>query len=145
MAGAAASVFTTALMKLASAVKWREALGLSTALETLAAAYPVGSVYISTVSTDPATLLGFGTWVAFAEGEAIFGFKSGDPTFGTGGATGGAETHALTTAEVPAITTASNTAVAGAANRMVGFTGANGTAFSLLNPYIVAYVWTRTA
>jgi hypothetical protein len=30
--------------------------------------YPVGAIYISTLSTNPATLFGFGTWAAFGAG-----------------------------------------------------------------------------
>ncbi len=32
------------------------------------AAWPVGSVFVSTVPDDPATLLGFGTWELVEEG-----------------------------------------------------------------------------
>ena len=63
--------------------------------------YPVGSVYVNaTVSTNPATLLGVGTWVAYGEGRVPVG-KAGSGTFDTLGATGGAETHTLTLNEIP--------------------------------------------
>jgi hypothetical protein len=40
---------------------------IPTVLNTLSAAYPVGSVYLNVSnSADPSTLLGFGTWVAIA-------------------------------------------------------------------------------
>ena len=65
--------------------------------------YPVGSIYISTLSTNPATLLGFGTWSAFGAGRVLVG-KAGSGTFATGGATGGAETHTLTSDEMPSHT-----------------------------------------
>ena len=52
--------------------------------------YPVGSIYLNAnTSTNPATLLGFGTWVAFGAGRVPVGFSSGDPLFGTAGNTGG--------------------------------------------------------
>jgi len=39
--------------------------------------YPVGSIYFNmAVSTNPGTLLGFGTWVAYAEGRVLVGFQS---------------------------------------------------------------------
>jgi hypothetical protein len=57
---------------------------------TLAAIYPVGSIYTNaTVSTNPATLLGFGTWTAFAAGRVMVGFNSGDALFDTAEETGG--------------------------------------------------------
>jgi microcystin-dependent protein len=52
-------------------------------------------------STNPNSLLGFGTWVAFGEGNVTVGYKSGDADFGTAGGTGGAKTHTLTEAEMP--------------------------------------------
>ena len=33
--------------------------------------YPVGSVYISTVSTNPGTLFGIGTWVSIGSGRVL--------------------------------------------------------------------------
>jgi hypothetical protein len=58
-------------------------------LQTL---YPVGSVYSNaTSSTNPATLLGFGTWTAFGAGKVMVGLDSGDATFSTVGNTGGSK------------------------------------------------------
>ena len=39
--------------------------------------YPVGALYISTLSTNPATLLGFGTWTAYAQGLYLVGVPAG--------------------------------------------------------------------
>lgn len=56
----------------------------------LAAAYPVGSIYINaSSSTNPATLLGFGTWVAFSAGRVMVGFNASNPLFDTAEETGG--------------------------------------------------------
>lgn len=63
----------------------------------LTAAYPVGSIYLSTVSTNPSTLLGFGTWVAFGTGRMLI---SADATY-TAGSTGGSANTTLTTANLP--------------------------------------------
>lgn len=35
--------------------------------------YPVGSIYTSTVSTNPATLFGTGTWVVYGAGRVLIG------------------------------------------------------------------------
>ena len=56
----------------------------------IALLYPVGSIYTNaTVSTNPATLLGFGTWTAFAAGRVMVGFNSGNALFDTAEETGG--------------------------------------------------------
>ena len=69
----------------------------STALATtafvqaaLAALYPVGSIYTNaTDSTNPGTLLGFGTWTAFAAGRVMVGFNASNSLFDTAEETGG--------------------------------------------------------
>jgi hypothetical protein len=61
----------------------------STALATTAfvqaalqALHPVGSIYINAgVTTNPATLLGFGTWTAFGAGRVMVGLDAGDALF----------------------------------------------------------------
>jgi len=132
----------------------------------LAIAYPVGSIYMNkTVSTNPATLFGFGTWVAL-EGRVVVG-KAASGTFVTAGATGGAETHTLSTTEMPAHNhtwRGGNTSSGGlvgsnqmyqvglGASDFVGNTGSTlmnntggGGAHNNLQPYVVAYMWERTA
>jgi len=52
--------------------------------------HPVGSIYINaTNSTNPGTLLGFGTWTAFGAGRVPVGFNSGNALFDTAEETGG--------------------------------------------------------
>jgi hypothetical protein len=58
-------------------------------------AFPVGSVFIGVVSTNPGTLLGYGTWSAFGAGRVLVGFDSGDADFDTAEETGGAKTKAI--------------------------------------------------
>lgn len=122
------------------------------------ALFPVGSIYTATVSTNPGTLLGFGTWTAYGAGRVIVG-KAASGTFGTAGSTGGAETHTLTTAEMPAhthtLTVPANGTAGGNANFFAGnntgtfspttSSAGSGGAHNNLQPYIVAYMWERTA
>ena len=63
----------------------------------LQAAYPVGSIYLGTLSTNPNTLFGFGTWVAFGSGRMLI---SQDATY-PAGTTGGSATTTLITANLP--------------------------------------------
>ena len=129
------------------------------------AVYPVGAIFISTVSTNPNTLFGFGTWAAFAAGRTLVGLTSSDADFDTSGETGGAKTHTLTTAEMPShqhdsawgeqgtgeFGNAPNTSARGSASTDYDnnsyYTSAvgGGGAHNNLPPYIVTYMWKRTA
>ena len=56
----------------------------------IALLYPVGSIYTNaSVSTNPGTLLGFGTWTAFGAGRVMVGFDAGNALFDTAEETGG--------------------------------------------------------
>jgi len=59
--------------------------------------FPIGAIYTATVSTNPGTLLGFGTWSAFGAGRMLI---SQDGTY-PAGTTGGAATTTLITANLP--------------------------------------------
>jgi hypothetical protein len=132
--------------------------------------YPVGSLYTSTISTNPATLLGIGTWAAYATGRVLVGVGTSDQAFAAA-ATGGESTHTLSAAEsgVPVhthpIVTHDNGYQIGTNNG--GTTGSGGVmvrnnatdylvtlsnssaaaanAHNNLQPYVVVYMWTRTA
>jgi hypothetical protein len=74
----------------------------------LQALHPVGSIYINaTNSTNPGTLLGFGTWSAFGAGRVPVGFDSSNALFDAAEETGGSadsilptHTHAATSTSV---------------------------------------------
>ena len=57
-------------------------------------AFPVGAVFIAVVATNPGTLLGYGTWAAFAAGRVLVGLDAGDADFDTAEETSGAKTVA---------------------------------------------------
>lgn len=62
---------------------------VTTALQAL---YPVGSIYInSSVTTNPGTLLGFGTWTAFGAGRVMVGLNGSDSLFDALEETGGSK------------------------------------------------------
>jgi len=63
-------------------------------------AFPVSSIFISVVSTNPATLLGYGTWTAFGTGRMMVGLDLNDSDYNTAEQTGGAKTHTQTVAEI---------------------------------------------
>ena len=120
--------------------------------------YPVGSIYSNVaVATNPATLLGFGTWTAFGAGRVMVGLDGDDEDFDTVGETGGAKTHTLTTSEIPAHThtyvedystnaygpNATGIIKDGTRSKDTGSTG-GGTAHNNLQPYITVYMWQRT-
>lgn len=108
--------------------------------------YPVGSLYVNiTDSTNPATLLGFGTWTAIA-GRFIVGFDAGQTEFDSAGETGGEKTHTLTEAELPTTIWGNSNFVNlnGSPGASAGPVGGGG-AHNNLPPYKVGYVWYRTA
>ncbi len=64
-------------------------------------AFPVGSVFLSVVSTNPSTLLGYGTWQAIAAGQMLVGFNSGDARFDAAEETGGSSSVTVTAGNLP--------------------------------------------
>lgn len=142
-----------------------------TVTEVLKKVYPIGCIYFSVNSTNPATSLGFGTWSAFGAGRVPVGFDSGQTEFDTDEETGGAKTHTLTTTEMPSHThtqdahqhtetansgvgvfgAAGGSGMDGAATVNTGATAATnqntggGGAHNNLQPYIVVRMYKRTA
>ena len=135
-------------------------------------AYPIGSIFSSTSSSNPGTSLGFGTWVAFGEGKVLIGVGTGF----AGGATGGSadaivasHTHTATVTDSGHTHNYATTYFAGAGGPIenggewrvfdsTGTTNSATTGISVSNsttgvsptnanlpPYVVVYMWTRTA
>lgn len=131
-------------------------------LDIMSTLNPIGTIREFNVSTNPSTLLGFGTWAAFGTGRVTVAIDAGQTEFDTNGETGGAKTHTLTVSEMPSHQHTSNAAAlsqvgsaahdssgGGLNQRANGLTsiplqGGNG-AHNNLQPYIVVYRWVRTA
>ena len=164
-------VATTAFVKTANDAQTQVTAAIINAL-----VYPVGSIYFNmAVATNPATLLGMGTWVAYGAGRVLVG-KAASGTFDTLNEELGSETdsHALSIAELPAhghpysVTTSStptsgssgslmtsssgstvgpnNGTTAASAGSQIGAAG-SGSAHShdILQPSVTVYMWKRTA
>ena len=137
-------------------------------------AFPIGSIYMNASSgTNPATLLGFGTWVAFGAGRVLVGFDSGNALFSTVGNTGGNANNTLVshthTASVtdpghahgadqpfPSSTFANGGGYFGQGNNRNTASAVTGISVGIstegasatntnYQPYITVYMWQRTA
>ena len=137
----------------------------------MAALHPVGSIYINaTNSTNPGTLLGFGTWSAFGAGRVPVGFNAANALFDTAEETGGSadaitvsHTHSVTdsghahgyikpaavnnisiggdTFQATNQSATTDSAVTGISIQSAGSSGTNAN----YQPYITVYMWKRTA
>lgn len=119
--------------------------------------YPVGSIYMSINSTNPSTLFG-GTWVAWGSGRVPVGVNTSQSAFNTAEKTGGEINHTLTVAELPSHAHPipqhyGGGSLHGWVQRIdevdytmseTGYTG-SGQAHNNMPPYIVCYMWKRTA
>lgn len=155
-----ASTITTGTLPVA-----RGGTGVTTSKAIALLSYPVGAIYMSYVSTSPATLFG-GTWSALG-GRFLIG---ADGTY-TAGATGGEAMHALTISEIPShrhdslyVENLGQALASGhGGNPTTGFGGGFGVnnanpaylyttaytggnqAHNNMPPYLVVYMWRRTA
>ena len=134
--------------------------------EVVGRIYPIGSIYISVISSNPSVIFG-GTWVAFGVGRTLVGVDAGQTEFDTVEETGGAKTHTLGTTEIPSHShqtsiinySGSLPALGGASSVYNTLAGKNdgsagdirthstsgGQAHNNLQPYITCYMWKRTA
>ena len=137
------------------------------AAEVYEAIYPVGSMYVNfTDNTNPATLLGFGTWQAVA-GRVVAGYDAAQTEFNAAEKTGGSKAMPAHTHTIGNIFLGANTsvltlndrngdAILGSDNASQGSngeywggtktTGSSGTGDGAnLPPYIVGYIWKRVS
>ena len=124
------------------------------------AQYKIGALYFTTISYNPSTIFGYGTWERFGEGKTLIGLDSTDGDFNVIGETGGAKTHTLTENEMPAHTHPyvddspsgfldylTHRGGEDEGSRYDKTTGAAGGDQSHNNmpPYVVVYIWKRIA
>jgi hypothetical protein len=136
--------------------------------------FPIGAIYTATVATNPGTLLGFGTWTAFSAGRVMIGNGGGFTAGATGGSADAvvvSHTHTATVSDPGHFHNAGYTngsggtggqgvptssfAASGSSNfstgsKTTGITVSNSTegvsaTNANLQPYIVVYMWQRTA
>lgn len=88
---------------------------------TLQQVYPVGSIYTSTVNTNPSILFGFGNWEAIEGGRVLLASGNGY----NAGSTGGSPTHTLKIDELPSHNHGGSVTQAGAHGH-TGISTANG-------------------
>ena len=126
----------------------------------LANAYPVGSIYMNINSTDPNTLLGFGSWSRFGEGKMLVSQNSSDTDFDTAEETGGSKTASVTV-PITGYGTSGTSPGSVTSGKMVVGSGASevgevleslraaGSSQTIstdnMSPYIVVYMWKRTS
>ncbi|MDB4588443.1 hypothetical protein N9095_00525 [bacterium] len=124
------------------------------------AAYPVGSIYITTITESPATTFGGGTWVKFGAGKVLMS-EGGVGSLYTLGTDHGNYTHTLTAAQ-SGLPAHSHTQRGGGYNGNIGMEPGSSRnsslgqtsdsapqdaaeSFSLLQPCIVVAMWKRTS
>ena len=128
--------------------------------------YPVGAIYISVNSTNPGTIWSGTTWVSFGAGRTLVGLDTGDSDFNSSEETGGSKDVTLTTSQIPSHTHTYtdrywtkhpyNLWSSAAPQNQIGIryfispnytTGSTGGGESHTNlqPYVVTYMWKRTA
>lgn len=137
-----------------------DTVGGKSVLDLLKIMYPVYSIYINTVPTNPAAIWGFGTWVAFGTGRALVGIDTAQPEFNAAEKMGGEKTHTLNEAEIPSHYHTFNVLAeaSGFGNGYLAYSNnyatpaaaavtsaGGGQPHNNLQPYITVYMWKRTA
>lgn len=123
--------------------------------------YPVGSIFITTVNTNPSSYMG-GTWVRFGNGQTLVGVNENDGDFNSVQKSGGSKSHTIDYSNFPARATIQKSWKGGtvsyapwqggsvSAGKWIVSTPYDmgepyGRAISNLQPYITVYMWRRTA
>lgn len=115
---------------------------------------PVGSIYHNDeVSTNPATLLGYGVWTAIQD-RVIIGASGTYAAKSTGGSATTTQTESTMAAHTHSVSTYDNSGATGprAAGVNTGNSGSistnstgGGSAMTTISPYYAAYTWRRAA
>lgn len=115
--------------------------------------YPVGSIFITTVNTNPSSYMG-GTWVRFGNGQTLVGVNEGDGDFNTPNKTGGSKTTSNFLLQGTNWGGLSGGSTGGEYRGRVWvspphLSNSDGAAQpfpqSVVQPYITVYMWRRTA
>ncbi|MCJ0594243.1 DUF859 family phage minor structural protein [Enterococcus cecorum] len=123
--------------------------------------YPVGSIFITTVNTNPSSYMG-GSWVRFGNGQTLVGVNESDGDFNSAQKSGGSKSHTIDYSNFPARATIQKSWKGGTVSYAPwqgGSVGSGtwivstpydmgepyGRAISNLQPYITVYMWRRTA
>lgn len=126
--------------------------------------HPVGSIYMTTVETNPSEIFGFGTWELWGAGRVPVGVDTTQTEFNTVEKMDGEKTHLLIQSELPktigqaliydsgaaeqsssmdALTTQWSKKYRTGLYNVVNESGGN--AHNNLQPYITCYMFKRTA
>uniref|UniRef100_A0A6H1Z9X4 Putative structural protein n=1 Tax=viral metagenome TaxID=1070528 RepID=A0A6H1Z9X4_9ZZZZ len=116
-------------------------------------AFPVGAVFLAVVSTNPNTLLGYGTWSQIANGKFLVGQDGTDEDFDTPEETGGSKTKDMShvhSIDHSHTILAANLRTGGSSTETdASYTGSSGSGGSAIQnivpPYFTVYIWKRTA
>mgnify|MGYP001853970769 FL=1 len=131
-------------------------------MNSIDSVYPVGSIYLSMVSTNPSTFFG-GTWKQISYGRVLVGIDTNQTEFNTINKSGGSKSVTLNVSQIPPHAHTTNVAIdggtgAGVRDRLMlngygdsrwwsgttqNLNTGGGEAHTNLQPYLVCYIWQR--
>lgn len=141
------------ITNVATAVAATDAPTLTQTETLIQALYPVGTIYYNkSDSTNPGTLLGFGTWVAITDKFIVsrggtYTSTGGAATVSLSSANNGPHTHTQqggSTITNPMTGVFENATLASLQGTNTTSSSGSGSAFSIIPPYQAVYTWERT-